>query len=470
MKRKVRIIYIEDEIKDVELVQAQFFSEKFPFTMTHVENKDELFDELKKNKYDIILLDYSLPGFDPLETIAELKTLSPETPIIVISGTIGEELAIETLKAGAIDYVLKYRLASLVPAINRALQLFEERRKRRQAQEELRISEERFRVLAENASDIIAKHTFEGIYLYISPSTREITGYDPKELIGENCYDYIHPDDFNTVEKWHKKILEENNTSAAEYRYRCKNGEYIWLETKAKKIGPDLESKEPTVLSVSRDISERKAFEEKLKANLREKEILLNEIHHRVKNNLQIISSLLNLQAGRINAPEAKEGFQKSVDRIRTLALIHEKLYKSDNLAEIKFVEYAKSLARGLFLAYHSPDSQISLVVEGGDARLGIDKAIPCGLLINELVTNSLKYAFPNRKKGTIRIAFEDLEDSYTLIVADDGVGLPPDFPSSETMGSRLLRALTDQLEGEMKIDRENGTKFVISFPKKRRK
>jgi two-component sensor histidine kinase len=139
-------------------------------------------------------------------------------------------------------------------------------------------------------------------------------------------------------------------------------------------------------------------------------------------------------------------------------------------LAEIKFVEYAKSLARGLFLVYHSPDSQISLVVEGGDAHLGIDKAIPCGLLINELVTNSLKYAFPDRKEGTILIGFEDLGDSYTLIVADDGVGLPPNFPSNETMGSRLLRALTDQLEGEMKIDREKGTKFTITFPKKGRK
>jgi len=443
MKKKVKIIYLEDELKDVELVEAQFFSEKFPFSLTHVENKAELLVELKKNGYDIILMDYSLPAFDPIETIAELKISYPDTPIIIISGTIGEELAIETLKSGAIDYVLKHRLARLTPAIERALQLVEERQKRRQAQENLRI---------------------------ISPSSAEITGHPPQELIGKNCYDFVHPDDLKVVKSSHQSIIKNGSASAVEFRFRCKDGSYIWVETKSKKINPDAETSEPVILSVTRDIRERKIFEEQLKASLQEKELLLNEIHHRVKNNLQIISSLLNLQAMRINQPEAKDVFQKSVSRIRTLALIHEKLYKSDNLAEIKFVDYAKSLARGLFLAYHSPESQISLVVEGGEARLGIDKAIPCGLLINELVTNSLKYAFPNKKSGTILIHFEDLGENYTLIVADDGVGLPESFPSDETMGSRLLRALTDQLEGKMEIDRSKGAKFIVTFPKRFRR
>jgi len=470
MKKKVKIIYLEDELKDVELVEAQFFSEKFPFSLTHVENKAELLVELKKNGYDIILMDYSLPAFDPIETIAELKISYPDTPIIIISGTIGEELAIETLKSGAIDYVLKHRLARLTPAIERALQLVEERQKRRQAQENLRISEERYRLLAENVSDIISKHSFSGEYLYVSPSSAEITGHPPQELIGKNCYDFVHPDDLKVVKSSHQSIIKNGSASAVEFRFRCKDGSYIWVETKSKKINPDAETSEPVILSVTRDIRERKIFEEQLKASLQEKELLLNEIHHRVKNNLQIISSLLNLQAMRINQPEAKDVFQKSVSRIRTLALIHEKLYKSDNLAEIKFVDYAKSLARGLFLAYHSPESQISLVVEGGEARLGIDKAIPCGLLINELVTNSLKYAFPNKKSGTILIHFEDLGENYTLIVADDGVGLPESFPSDETMGSRLLRALTDQLEGKMEIDRSKGAKFIVTFPKRFRR
>ncbi|NOZ62018.1 MAG: PAS domain S-box protein [Calditrichaeota bacterium] len=467
MKKKVKIIYLEDELKDVELVEAQFFSERFPFALTHVENKSELLAGLKKNEYDIILMDYSLPAFDPFKTITELKKSYPDTPIVIISGTIGEELAIETLKSGAIDYVLKHRLARLTPAIERALQLVEERQKRRLAQEKLRISEEKYRLLAENASDIISKCTRLGEYLYVSPSAKEITGYQAHELFGKICYDFVHPDDLNDVKNSHQSVLEKDVISSVEYRFRCKDGSFTWVETKSKQLKPNSDSAEFSILSVTRDIRERKAFEEQLKASLREKELLLNEIHHRVKNNLQIISSLLNLQAARIDQPEAKDVFRKSVSRIRTLALIHEKLYKSDNLAEIKFVDYAKSLARGLFLAYHSPESPVSLVVEGGDARLGIDKAIPSGLLINELVTNSLKYAFPDKRGGTILIRFEDLGESYSLTVADDGVGLPENFPLEETMGSRLLRALTDQLEGKMDIDRSQGAKFVVTFPKK---
>ena len=467
MSQKVKIIYLEDELKDVELVEAQLISEKYPFILKHVENKSEMLAELKKAGCDIILMDYSLPAFDPLETIDELKITYPDTPIIIISGTIGEELAIETLKSGAIDYVLKHRLVRLTSAINRALQLAKEKQKRRQVQEILRISEERYRLLAENVSDIISKHTFSGEYVYVSPSSEEITGFAPQELIGKNCYDFVHPDNVAQVKKAHQALTKNDAASAVEFQFRCKDDSYIWVETKSRKLKPDPESKEPTVLSVTRDIRERKAFEEQLQSSLHEKELLLGEIHHRVKNNLQIISSLLNLQAMRIDNPEAKDVFQKSVARIRTLALIHEKLYKSDNLAEIKFVDYAKSLARGLFVAYHSPESQISLLVEGGDARLGIDKAIPCGLLINELVTNSLKYAFPDKRNGTILINFQDLGESYCLTVADDGIGLPENFPSEDTMGSRLLRALTDQLEGKMEIDRSKGAKFVITFSKK---
>ena len=467
MKEKARIIYIEDEIRDVELVQAQLRGENYPFELKHVENKAELMSELKKNEYDIILMDYSLPSFKPLETIEELKKEYSTKPVIIISGTIGEELAIETLKSGAIDYVLKHRLVRLRPAIERAIQLAREREKRLQAQEKLRQSEEKFRLLAENVTDIIMQLDSEGNYLYVSPSIEEITGHHFSELLGKKCYDYIHPDDKTRVHEAHRQIKISGIAPTIEFRLHCKNGEYKWVESKARKIFAESRENEGTILSVIRDISERKAFEEKLKANLREKELLLNEIHHRVKNNLQIISSLLNLQSARIDSQEAKDGFKKSVYRIRTIAQVHEMLYRSDNLAAIEFVDYAKDLSRTLFIAYYTPDTDLSLQIEGKNTKLGIDKAIPCGLLLNELITNSLKHAFKGKKKGTIKIKFSDLGDSYRLMVADNGVGLPDGFPLKDSMGSKLLRALVDQLEGTLEIDRSQGAKFIITFPKK---
>lgn len=467
MSEKVRIIYIEDELRDVELVQAQLHRENYPFEMKHVENKADLLAELEKHHYDIILMDYSLPSFDPLSTISNLRKKYPTIPVIIISGTIGEELAIETLKSGAIDYVLKHRLVRLRPAIERAMQLAQERKERLRAQNELKRSEEKFRLLAENATDMISQHTLSGVYVYVSPSAREIVGYDPEELIGKSCYDYIHQDDVNVVTEMHQRIEKEGTAPAVEYRYRCKNGEYKWVETKARKISVNVGTKEAGVLSVTRDVSERKEFEEQLKASLQEKVVLLSEIHHRVKNNLQVISSLLNLQAARIESEEAKDAFKKSVYRIRTLATIHEALYKSDNIAAIDFIKYATGLARNLFLAYHNPHCRISLVTEGENTKLAVDKAIPCALLLNEIITNSLKYAFKGREKGTIYISFEDLGDSFKLTAADDGVGLPEDFPNEESMGSKLIRALTDQLEGELEIDRSGGSKFILTFPKK---
>jgi two-component sensor histidine kinase len=193
--------------------------------------------------------------------------------------------------------------------------------------------------------------------------------------------------------------------------------------------------------------------------------VLLKEIHHRVKNNLQIISSLLSLQSENINSENPARTFRESQDRIRSMALIHEKLYQSNDISRIDFAEYVRSLTAYLFRSYITgPGIEISIDIH--DVSLGIDMAIPCGLIINELVSNSLKYAFPDRRPGEIDISLAQCDHEYKLTVSDNGTGLPEgmDFRNTPSLGLQLVNTLVHQLEGNIVLDTSHGTRFVITF------
>ncbi len=212
---------------------------------------------------------------------------------------------------------------------------------------------------------------------------------------------------------------------------------------------------------------QRLQTEDQIKASLKEKEVLLREIHHRVKNNLQIISSLLNLQSRYIKDKQVLHVFKESQDRIKSMVLIHKKLYQSKDLARIDFAEYIRSLIADLFRSYKADYDLITLKTNIDDVFLGIDTAIPCGLIINELVSNSLKYAFPEDGQGEIRIDLHwEKEGKFTLIVSDSGVGFPKDldFRNTESLGLQLACTLVDQLQGTIGLDRTGGTKFKIAF------
>jgi PAS domain S-box-containing protein len=220
---------------------------------------------------------------------------------------------------------------------------------------------------------------------------------------------------------------------------------------------------------ILRDITERKREEAKIKSSLREKEVLLKEIHHRVKNNLQIISSLLNLQSAHIRDPRALEVFKEGQGRVRSMALIHEKLYQSDDLARVDFSEYISNLAAYLFRSYAVNAGGVRLSVEAEGVMLGVDAAIPCGLIINELVSNSLKHAFPGGKGGSIEITLRpDGPERLRLCVSDDGVGLPPGFDVHDTpsLGLQLVNTLARQLGGAVEVGGGAGAEFNITFRK----
>jgi two-component sensor histidine kinase len=215
------------------------------------------------------------------------------------------------------------------------------------------------------------------------------------------------------------------------------------------------------------EIAERKRVEEQIKASLGEKEVLLKEIHHRVKNNLQVVSSMLQLQSKNVKDRETVEMFQESRNRVRSMALVHERLYQSRDLARVDFARYIRSLANYLCRSYGVNTNVIQLRTNLHDVFLGVDTAIPCGLILNELVSNCLKHAFPDGREGEIRIELRsDGNDKFTLMVSDNGVGLLEDldFRNTESLGLQLVNTLVNQLEGTIELDRRGGTAFKITF------
>lgn len=215
-----------------------------------------------------------------------------------------------------------------------------------------------------------------------------------------------------------------------------------------------------------REIDERKRAEEKIRVSLEEKEILLKEIHHRVKNNLQIISTLLDLHSDHIDE-RSRDIFREIQCRIRSIALVHEKLYRTKDFNAIDFSGYLESLADHLLRTYLDDPEKISLKLDAEGVKLGIDDAVPCGLIICELLTNSLKYAFPDGGGGTIAIHFQAGEEqTIVLTFSDDGVGLPNglDFRNTESLGLQLVNMLVRQLRGQIAVEQKDGTSFVISF------
>lgn len=245
-------------------------------------------------------------------------------------------------------------------------------------------------------------------------------------------------------------------------------------------------------VALQAEVCERQRAEEQIKASLREKEVLLREIHHRVKNNLQVISSLLSLQSRYIHDSQALEMFKESQDRVKAMAVIHEKMYQSRDLVRIHFGEYVRSVAGSLFRNYAGQANGIDLKIDVADVFLGIDTAIPCALIINELLSNSLKHAFPAGRKGAIHIDLRPAasapaqsgpvptasaparsravpgapEKQFILTVRDDGVGFPSgvDFRNSSSLGLQIVTALTKQLDGTIELSNGGGSTFQLVF------
>jgi len=334
---------------------------------------------------------------------------------------------------------------------------------KKKTEEELRKSEKKYRDLVENISEVLYAVDSDGVMAYISPSIESIIGYSPSEIIGRSFAEFVDEENLPPIRENFQKPLSGQNISG-EYRITTKSGEPRWIQTSTHPIV--MENRVIGTQGVLMDITDRKRAEDQIKASLKEKEILLQEIHHRVKNNMQVISSILNLQSRNITDKQVLGIIKSSQDRVRSMALIHEKLYQSKDLAHIDFSRYVQSLTSHLFTSYGIESELVKLNIDIKNVHLDISKASPYGLIISELVSNSLKHAFPGRKRGEIKIAMRDSSESeIELIVSDNGAGLPKeiDIRKTSSLGLRLVKLLAeDQLHGKIKLERKGGTRFYI--------
>lgn len=337
----------------------------------------------------------------------------------------------------------------------------------------LRESEERFRSAFDHAAIGMALVATSGKWMKINRTLSEIIGYTENELRSLYFHSLTHPGD---AENHHSQVsrllLGEIGILRIEERCFHKSGTVVWVFLSVSLVR-DAKGKPLYLIAQIEDITERRRADEQIKSSLREKEVLLKEIHHRVKNNLQVISSLLRLQSGYVKDSSTQELFRESQYRVRSMALIHEKLYKSQDLARIDFNEYLLSLVAMLFRSYGTHSQLVNLETHIDQVFLNIDTAIPVGLLINELVSNSLKYAFPNHRAGIIRIDFQKgLNDEFILGFRDDGVGLPEEFDLDNipTLGLRLVKILASQIGGKLTFHRNGGTEFTVTFREQKEK
>jgi PAS domain S-box-containing protein len=340
---------------------------------------------------------------------------------------------------------------------------------RKLAEEKLRESEEMYKSLVMTLPDAVSSTDLEGNLIYVSPRTLELHGYEySDELLGESAFKFIHPDDHEIALKNLQKTLEDGFTRNLEYTMIKKDGS-IFTGLLSAALIKDSMGQPKSFIATVRDISERKIVEEQIIESLEEKEVLIREIHHRVKNNIQVITSMLNLHTGHVTDKQYIESIKEIQNRIRTMALIHEKLYKSKDLAHIDTFEYIKDVVNSLFRVYGININMVKPNISVDNISLNIDLGIPCGLIINELVSNSLKHAFSDGGEGKILIDIKPLDsngEKISLTVSDNGSGFPEniDYKNTETLGLQLVNTLVDQLDGTIELNTNGKTEFNIVF------
>ena len=339
----------------------------------------------------------------------------------------------------------------------------------RQRVERALTAENAFRRAIENSARAgILAIDLEGTLIYANPSFCDMVGWSEDEVLGASPpFSWWPPEETDTIGAFLQDILVgKAPADGTELRFQRRNGEQFDVFVLVAPLKGD-DDQTTGWLASSYDITDRKRAASQIAAALEEKEVLLSEIHHRVKNNMEIVSSLLDLQAADLVDEPALRVLRSSQTRIRSMALIHEKFYQSEDLAKVDFGEYVRTLVADLYNLYGVNPDAIELKIDIDHIFLGIDSAIPSGLIINELVSNSLKHAFPADRDGEINISFRPDDDGrYGLTVGDNGVGLPEtlDFRNTNSLGLRLVHALTAQLKGAIEVDRSGGTEFKITF------
>jgi PAS domain S-box-containing protein len=353
---------------------------------------------------------------------------------------------------------------------------------RKQAEEAAQASNRQLLTLTEVLPQILWFAANDGDVLFYNLHWYEYTGQHPDDARNWGWTPVLHPDDFERcMERW-KQSLETGEIYEIEYRLRRADGVYRWHLGQAVPYR-DESGQIVRWFGSCTDIHEQKTEQDRLEAevqirtealrrSLLERETLLKEVHHRVKNNLQVISSLLRMQAELLSDRRAAAALKDGERRVLAMSLIHEWLYRDQHMDSVNFGQYAQTLVTEIFRATGARSRNIAHRLEMADVRLTVDRAIPCGLILNELVTNVIKYAYAPGSSGDVVIRLQEQPSGVIrLVVADSGVGLPPDFDlqGTKSLGLQIVSILTRQIAGDLRVDTSAGTSFVLEFPRGQR-
>ncbi len=500
-----RILIVEDEVLPARGLAGSLKNLGYE-VIGMVSSAEEAVQIVEESKPDLVLIDIKLEGgIDGIEAADRIRSRF-DIPVVYMTGYAEEA---QQQAHDELERRVEERTTEL-QEMNEKLRL--EIRKREEASEALKEKEERYRLLTENSLTGIYIHQ-DGILSFVNDRLAAIIGYTPEEMIGKEFWEFVHPDYKEMMKRRGVARSRGKAVTPSNYEFRaiCKNGDVRWLEILATTISyhggtanmgniadiDDRKRAEEKLLQahdeleqrvdertaelretneqLRNEVSDRKKAEEEVKASLKEKEVLLREIHHRVKNNLAVISSLLVLQSGYATDESHRKMFEDAEARVRSMAMAHEKLYQSESLAALDIPEYVNGLADHLIdstgLGY---PLEIRKDIE--DVSFGIDTAIPLGFILTELLSNCLKHAFPDGREGEIRIVLRSVgAKEFELVVSDNGVGMPKDIDleNPESLGWDLVNAFAGKIEGAIEIRREEGTEVRIRFkepkPKKRR-
>ena len=306
----------------------------------------------------------------------------------------------------------------------------------------------------------------KGLILEANLTAATLLGTNRGELIKQPIFGFILKEDQDIYYLRRKQLFETVEPQECELRMVKPDGAFIWVHLTA--TAAQAEYGTPVCRVVLSDITKRKKTEEQIKASIEEKEVLLRELYHRTKNNMQVILSMINLQTQNIEDEDILQMFKETKDRISTMSLVHEKLYQTKNLSRIDLKDYFTDLINLLRISYQNMSEGIRIKTDMSSTRVTIDSAIPCGLILNELISNVFKHAFPENRRGEVQINLKTFEDkSIEFVVGDNGIGLPDllDIRNVDTMGLKSIVALAEhQLSGSAKVVVDNGTKFYVTF------
>lgn len=341
---------------------------------------------------------------------------------------------------------------------------------RKLAEESLFESEYKFHAIFEQSSEFIGLMSVDGTLIKANRTALTFSGMtDESEVIGRPFWEtpwWTHSPEMQELLKTAITRAAAGEFIRFEATHPCSDGSIRYIDFSLKPV-LDESGKVVLLIPEGHDITERKVLQEEIGTALKEKELLLKEIHHRVKNNIQVIASLLNMQSRTVEDLKTREVLREAQNRVKSIALVHEKLYQSKSLDRIDYNDYLQKISRHLYDSYGVSPRNVVMSIHADNISLHIDKAVPCSLIINELLSNAFKHAFPDGRKGDIWIEMHKNGESLLLQYRDNGVGLPEDISveKSESLGMRLLYGLTRQLHGTIKVQRLNGTHITITFP-----